>query len=129
MKIRNGFVSNSSSSSFVALVPKIDWQSMIATMSPIEQAAVESLSGDTTFCGIECVDYACNSGNDDSLEYADWDKIRERAKELAAAKGITLPEEDLEDDSIRSLAYDASHKLKSEIRKLGKKAYTCTQDW
>lgn len=131
MKIRNGFVSNSSSSSFVALIPKTEWSSVVAGLSDIELAAIETLIRDATFCGTDCIEYKSMSGNYNSFDYADWDYIKERALELATQNGRTIPNEDFEKDIISDLVYEGTNKVENAACKLSKanKAFVSSQEF
>lgn len=95
MKIRTGFVSNSSSSSFVALMSKEKYDELISKMDdPLHRAVVEELSSETTFMGKECVKYSYMSGNYSYLEYMSEADIFERAAELAEEMGVDFCAED-----------------------------------
>lgn len=131
MKVRNGFVSNSSSSSFVALVPKAEWSNIIVGLSDLEMAAIETLIKNKTFCGIDCIEYKSMSGNYSSFDYANMDEIRERAKELASQNNRTVPEEELEEDYIMDSVYEGTSKVEKAASALGKagKAFTSSQEF
>lgn len=131
MKVRSGFVSNSSSSSFVALIPKTEWVGIIAGLSDIEMAAIETLIKDKTFCGVDCVEYKAMSGNYDSFEYSDMGAIINRAKDLAKQNGRTIPDEDLDEDNIMELVYEGTSKIETAAHKLGKanRAFTSSQEF
>lgn len=80
MKIRNGFVSNSSSSSFVVVVSKKDADEVINEMNAYEQAVINFIKKNQKFMGKEVSVFTCMSGNMDSWEYCfDSDKEAEKA--------------------------------------------------
>lgn len=96
MKVRKGFVSNSSSSSFIVLITKEAYDEIIKDIDPFAQAVVEQLSGKTQFLGTECVSYNHTSGNYTDFEWLSKDKCIKRAKEIAKETGKEFYEEDIE---------------------------------
>ena len=131
MKIRHGFVSNSSSSSFVALVAEDDWKKMLKDKSPIIRAVAEYLSNRTRFHGMDLVEFEFVSGNYDSLGGDDSavETIQEHALEMAEEDGVIIPDEDLETNNFQDLVYDARREISKAIEKLGDQAYTNEQDF
>jgi len=88
MKVRSGFVSNSSSSSFVLLVEKEAYDLAVANEDPITKAILEAVMGKDTVLGRECMTYG-----DCSSDYW-WDEVNvnevvERAKEIAGDDPVT----------------------------------------
>jgi hypothetical protein len=70
MKIRNGFVSNSSSSSFVVIAPKNVVDTVMATLTPYEQAVAKFVQQeDKRFMGGTVSIFQGSTGNADSWEY------------------------------------------------------------
>jgi hypothetical protein len=70
MKIRSGFVSNSSSSSFVVIAPKSVVDEVLATLTPYEKAVAEHVRcGTRKFLGQEVSIFQGSQGNSDSWEY------------------------------------------------------------
>jgi hypothetical protein len=70
MKIRSGFVSNSSSSSFVIVAPKDVVDVVMATLNPYEQAVAKHVQlSDKKFMGGTVSIFQGSTGNDDSWEY------------------------------------------------------------
>ena len=95
MKIRNGFVSNSSSSSFLILLTKEAYDEVISGVGPLTQAVVEQLSGKASFLGTECVSYNHTDGNYDDFEWLHKSECVERAKEIAEETGKEFDEDDV----------------------------------
>ena len=91
MKTRNGFVSNSSSTSFTVIVPKVAADKVMAKLSPYEKICVNYLRRDKTFMGNDISVFQgvsgsnCNTfeyfelpddykkGSDDNEECGPWD--------------------------------------------------------
>jgi len=71
MKIRTGFVSNSSSSSFVAVVPMKIHERVLERKHPYIRAVVEALGGKKTVFGRECFVTSTYS----SQNYNVWDSL------------------------------------------------------
>lgn len=70
MKIRSGFVSNSSSSSFVIVAPTAAVEKVVSSLTPYEKAIVDYLvTGRKTFMGQPVTIFGGMQGNYDSLEY------------------------------------------------------------
>ncbi len=142
MKIRTGFVSNSSSSSFVAVALKSVYDGYIKTEDPIIQAVAEAVVGEETVLGHECVSYStwCDRGGNDPWEY-DWDgtAIVARAKEIAKEQGKPVcsdkncPAEDANDydDYLKDIAREALYDVGHSIGALGNKdeSWSHSEDW
>jgi hypothetical protein len=70
MKIRSGFVSNSSSSSFLMIVLKKDHEEVMAQLTQFERKVVEYLSKEFKAFGLNLVKFSkMNSEDDNSLSY------------------------------------------------------------
>jgi len=85
MKIRQGFVSNSSSSSFVALIPAPEWESIISKIGIIELSVIKKYTNTVNFCGIECIKVHYIRGEYDSFDCLD------ATEQMAIALGIKQP--------------------------------------
>lgn len=89
MKIRSGFVSNSSSSSFVLVVTKEAFDEATTGVDPIYQAMLEAVMSKDTVFGHECMVY-----DDCSSEYwwesMDYGSVITRAKEIARAEFVPV---------------------------------------
>ena len=74
MKIRNGFVSNSSSSSFLVVCPKDQFDEAVQKAHPFYQKWVETGFGKTqSFLGKDCVVMCCiMSSESEGDTMADW---------------------------------------------------------
>ena len=72
MKVRHGFVSNSSSSSYTIITTKAIHDEVMATLSQFEQEVIKRLGVETQkFLGQDVVSIGCTSGNYSSFEYMD----------------------------------------------------------
>ncbi|KKM73589.1 hypothetical protein LCGC14_1408980 [marine sediment metagenome] len=137
MKIRLGFVSNSSSSSFVAVALKSVYDEYIKTEDPIIQAIAETIIHEESVLGHECVTFSDSSGE------GDWDwnpsAIITRAKEIAKEQNRPVssdkdcPTEDNKelDDLLGELASDARYDIGHEIGSLGNKdeSWSHSESW
>jgi len=70
MKVRNGFVSNSSSSSFVAAVPMKIHERVLARHHPYVRAVVEALGDERTVLGKKC--FVTSTYSDQGYGTWDW---------------------------------------------------------
>lgn len=110
MKTRNGFVSNSSSSSFTVIVPKVAADKVMAKLSPYEKICVKYLRRNKTFMGNDISIFQGMSGStydtfeyfelprdykkgsDDNEEYGPWDAWDNFKKDVIkeAGKGNSI---------------------------------------
>ena len=121
MKIRSGFVSNSSSSSFVALIPKAEWADiMMKNRSIIAQAVAGQLTSNVQFCGMDLIEFSFIEGNHDTFD-GSYESLAEDATRLAEEQNTIIPDEDLEEDTFQELVHDARSELQEAIEDLGKR--------
>jgi hypothetical protein len=100
MKIRSGFVSNSSSSSFVIVARKSDVDAILTEMNDYDRAVVNHVSvGDKQAFGETLAIFQGSTGNDNSWEWFEyngelpegadrwesWDSFMDKLKEKAGA--------------------------------------------
>jgi hypothetical protein len=96
MKIRNGFVSNSSSSSFILKIPKDSFEDWEKSLSKVEKELLDEVGGRSTqiILGIECVEISRAMGHSEGMfDYIDvegdeclceiWEEMMEKLPEKA----------------------------------------------
>ena len=118
MKIRSGFVSNSSSSSFMAILTKEDYEAVLSRLTAVEAAIAEQAEISTQkFMGQDCVVHYHVSGNYSTLEDVSSTAVADRAREIAAARGGNLDEveEELNDNFLWEIEFSP---FETEINKL-----------
>ena len=134
MKTRSGFVSNSSSSSYVIVVEKTEFDKLKATLTDLQKDILAYLSGrgeSQRFMGNEVVTIQYTEGNYSTLEdYAEgmgetgYQGIREKklreAKERALKENEDATWEDLEIEGDDIDAYEEWEKVIEKIDKLPK---------
>jgi len=126
MKIRSGFVSNSSSSSFVAWVPKEEWETLKQTFDSLEMAIAEYLTDTSNVFGQECISFHSVSGNYDSFEY--YPDVELVWKAALEADGTLEEPSDAHDK--RNMLRDAKNDLVDKIQSLPKdKCLVHTEDY
>lgn len=122
MKVRTGFVSNSSSSSFTAVLSRVDYDVMIASLGPVQQAIMEhhditeGMNGHVmfTFCDGEHSDFD-NMDKEAIIELAKRKGLGEHEYEAFKDEPWLLTEE-------REPITDAVCKLKEQNRAMTKTA-------
>jgi len=135
MKIRLGFVSNSSSSSFLAILSKEDYDKIVKSLGPVGQAVLEQTHPQKKeFAGQECVLHYHITGNYSTFEYMDGNAVIDRAHELASEQNVLLSDEYDDDeqcvDFLWEDLYEILSKFENQIYKLEKsgKAITHGED-
>jgi len=103
MKIRKGFVSNSSSSSFVLVTTKENHEKALETLNEVEREIIGILTGEEKVFGKVCVVFDELTVHGDSSNDLENLEIPEALREKC---------EDLYD-----AFFDAEEKWKSEVRK------------
>lgn len=134
MKIRHGFVSNSSSSSFLAIIPKADWETVMNGRSPLTKAVAEELISPAKFCGMDLIEFSYIAGQYDTFDDGGdcYESIAERAEELAKECGEPISEEDMQRDNFQALVYESRREITKalyDIEKLNSKVYTHTEEF
>lgn len=124
MKVRLGFVSNSSSSSFLVLMKENDYKQMVASFVPLSAAVMDFLAKDEMFCGEKHVKISYVEGNYSWAEDVDTDALLEMAKAIAKERSVELgfEEEEYLDDAY-DLIYDGTSDLEKYAKKLKDKAF------
>jgi len=126
MKIRTGFVSNSSSSSFVAVVDKEAYEQMKSTLGPMALAVLEELGvGQTKAFGRDCVIYEVMHGNHSWTDWVDRDKIGKNATKIAATQDKSLAH--MGDDEWQNL-YEAEEEISNKLRDLAEQGLGFTHE-
>lgn len=85
MKIKNTFVANSSSSSYVLLIERDAFENIKSGLTPLEQAVADAVFKNEKAFGKSCKLYATNSG-EYSMSDIDFDKVFKAAQKLADAQ-------------------------------------------
>lgn len=117
MKVRLGFVSNSSSSSFVAIVPEHRFESYMKSLDPWEKAVINfknaKIDGQNFMIWTDNVSSECF---DEDYQYS------KRALEIADEDGVDLKysiEDDEYGDLFRARAWYALHSACRKVKKFG----------
>lgn len=80
MKIRSGFVSNSSSSSFLVIMKKEDYQKVASTFTPVQKALANHFNiTEKKILDTDCVIYKNTYGNYGYSEWLEWDAVEKEA--------------------------------------------------
>lgn len=114
MKIRSGFISNSSSSCFVALIPMSELPNL--NLTSLEKTILHFTSQEITFLGQKCLNVetysgnACNLYNDEEISEED---IIQKLKEIDLDNPIL--KEVAENYSIEDRIFEAQSSLQEKI--------------
>jgi hypothetical protein len=84
MKTRNGFVSNSSSSSFIIAIPLDSYEDMFMGMNDLEKKVIEELVVEQKVVGVKCKFLSYATGNDRTI-YPDNDLSEELLYEMISS--------------------------------------------
>jgi len=115
MKIRKGFVSNSSSSSFVLYATKENYDKMMQELNAFERDVAEHMkTSEEKFMGIDVVSFSdfSDMGGNCSLDNFESDNYQESE----------------DDDSFWEARYEAWEKIQKMLSKEGQHL-SCSQDW
>lgn len=127
MKIRQGFVSNSSSSSFVIFASKEAFEATLAECSEIEKKVAKMFLTDkpTTFLGKEVLSYSYCSGNNGDWYY---DQVRNalNSEEFDDEED----NEDEDEDEMQNFAFGGfESRVTKKAEEMGEGVLTDSQDW
>lgn len=130
MKVRNGFVSNSSSSSFVMIVEKDAYDNAFKDLSKLEKALAEKLFSETKALGKECMLYenTSNMGGDGTIGYLMEDLNVEELAKLSCPKNIDIDSEEWEEylENFQDELCEVAFEIEGKITKgLSKDQYFC----
>ena len=140
MKIRAGFVSNSSSSSFVLIIKKDAYSEWRSQSDPIVQAAADAVMESYNIFGNECMLYEYAS-NDYWFDHISIDEIVKKAKEMAKEQNVGIAtkiaqlnnvrEEDINDEWLYDNASEILYSIKYSFGDYIKdgKAWSHSIDW
>lgn len=130
MKVRQGFVSNSSSSSFVIFASKEVFEAVMKDLTELQRTIVSRFTeGPKHFLGKDIMSYGYQSGNN-----GDW--YYEQVNEIIDAHEENL-KEDLDHIDIDSIKEDMQEfafggfgsLIRNKANELGEGVLTDSQDW
>jgi hypothetical protein len=130
VKVRTGFVSNSSSSSFVALFPAEEYKKIRKELSPTTIGVVETIGlEETKFMGIDCLKFGYISGNYSTLEYIDKNEIKEKAEKVIEDRKDEYSD-DFEETYQEDRIWDATYEFENKLDNLSpEKIFTHSEDF
>jgi len=115
MKVRNGFVSNSSSSSFVLVTTKLNFDKVYEGLDIIEKKIVDFISKDVgKFLNTDLKKIHYCSGNYDSFEDFDLDLSEEEKQSIMKEKGFE--DEDELDEYLEDIVYENLEKIEEKLQ-------------
>jgi len=125
MKIRQGFVSNSSSSSFVIFASQEAFDAALAECSEIEKKIAKLFLCDSPkeFLGKKVLSYSYCTGNNGDYFY---DQVREA---LAEEENEEEEDEDKEDEMQNFAFGEFESKVAKKAQEMGEGVLTDSQDW
>ena len=91
MKVRQGFVSNSSTSSYMIIIPTENFEEVVSKMGNLSAKIIRDLVQDEKVIGIDAKLLSYCSGNDDTFEPHDLDY--DLQVELEKEVGVTIEED------------------------------------
>ena len=117
MKIRTGFVSNSSSSSFLLIAKQSAYDDIVKDLTKFEIAVAEALSSKSKLFGEDVVVF---SGWSDSGS-SSWEYIFDEMD-------YALSEEDEEDENLLDKPYEAYDKIVKNLKETSE-VFEHSEDW
>ncbi len=121
MKVRQGFVSNSSSSSFVIFASKEVFEATLAECTEIEQKVAHLFLSDKPkiFLGRQILSYSYCSGNNGDWYY---DQVNEVC--------YSSDDEDLDEDALHEFAFGGfESRVSTKAEEMNEGVLTDSQDW
>ena len=118
MKVRHGFVSNSSTSSYIIIIPTDRFEEVISKMKPIQGKIVRDIVQDEKVLGLKSKVLNYCSGNDNTLDI--YELTYELQLELEKEIGMTIEEDR---DPFDDILYDAVDKYGDLVKKHAKGYY------
>ncbi|MHA2280201.1 MAG: hypothetical protein ACXAC5_04940 [Promethearchaeota archaeon] len=138
MKIRTGFVSNSSSSSFILAIRQDAFDEWRTQADPIDQAMAEATMIKDKIFDHECRIYEYAS-SDYWFDNINVGEIIDRAKEIAkeqgrgiateAAKVNNIKEEDIDDDWLHDHVGECLYEVRYYFKDYADRTWSHSMDW
>jgi hypothetical protein len=118
MKIRSGFVSNSSSSSFVLFTSKENYDKVYKEFDALEKAVADYVSSNGgTFNGIPLIKLGYISGNYDSFE--DWEPKFSKKDKDQLKKDWDIDDDDHFEDELSERLCEVRENIETKLKKSG----------